>query len=267
MSVQEGPKAGILFSLVARGAFTLAEYSEATGSFREVAGRLPAQLCRMPPGTRKTFVHQGHAFHCLIAEAPDFAERLVFIAMAPESFSPSASFAFLADIERRFRSELEIPPGPGGAAAVDHSGFARVLRERAAYYSTDPSATRIREARALLDQTRSVMARNIDLALDRGERIEVLVDKTDRLSSSSHSFRTAARRTRRRMACNRCRVTFLLVLLVLIVLAIAFFLLCWFGIIPPFWKNWFKPHNHSSSSHSFSSSHATHPVLFSSSSS
>lgn len=63
----------------------------------------------------------------------------------------------------------------------------------------NPPRDPIRDAQAELDSVKSIMTRNIDAVLSRGERIELLVDKTDGLSTQARQFRKRATVVRRRM--------------------------------------------------------------------
>lgn len=62
-------------------------------------------------------------------------------------------------------------------------------------YKPDALAT----ARAELADARGVMTDNIERVLDRGERIDLLVNQTDRLGGSARDFRVRSRDLRRRM--------------------------------------------------------------------
>ena len=59
--------------------------------------------------------------------------------------------------------------------------------------------------------------------LDRGERIELLVDKTDHLQNESFAFKREARRLKQRLWWKNAR---LLALIVALVLAIAYVIVC-----------------------------------------
>lgn len=74
---------------------------------------------------------------------------------------------------------------PSAAAAADADGN----------YKPDALAT----ARAELSDARVVMTDNIERVLDRGERIDLLVNQTDRLGGSARDFRVRSRDLRRRM--------------------------------------------------------------------
>jgi len=65
-------------------------------------------------------------------------------------------------------------------------------------YSTSPPADALSQTQADLAQVRDIMVHNVEQILSRGERIELLVDKTDNLSGQAWAFRRGARDVRRR---------------------------------------------------------------------
>lgn len=56
-----------------------------------------------------------------------------------------------------------------------------------------------------LEDVRSIMIENIEKVMERGERIELLVDRTDRLAEESSLFRRQAVRARQRMEFERLK--------------------------------------------------------------
>lgn len=56
------------------------------------------------------------------------------------------------------------------------------------YYNTNPSADNIARVQAQIDEVKDVMIDNIDRVLERGERIELLVDKTELLTQNARKF-------------------------------------------------------------------------------
>lgn len=57
----------------------------------------------------------------------------------------------------------------------------------------------IANAQREIEDVRGIMTRNIEGLLERGERIDLLVDKTDRLGGSAREFRVRSRGLKRRM--------------------------------------------------------------------
>jgi hypothetical protein len=67
-------------------------------------------------------------------------------------------------------------------------GQTDVLACRQDFYNTNPSSDNINKVQAQIDTVKDVMIENIDRVLERGERIELLVDKTDRLNQQAFKF-------------------------------------------------------------------------------
>jgi vesicle-associated membrane protein 7 len=56
-------------------------------------------------------------------------------------------------------------------------------------YSTSPPTDALTQTQNELNQVRDIMVHNVEQILSRGERIELLVDKTDALSGQAWAFR------------------------------------------------------------------------------
>jgi len=73
----------------------------------------------------------------------------------------------------------------------------------------------IRNVQREMDGVREIMTENIERVLERGERIDLLVDKTDRLGGSAHDFRVRSRGLRRRMWWKNIKLMALLTVVVI----------------------------------------------------
>jgi vesicle-associated membrane protein 7 len=76
----------------------------------------------------------------------------------------------------------------------------------------------IRNAQQEIDDVRDIMSENIERVLERGERIDLLVDKTDRLGGSARDFRVRSTGLRRRMWWKNVKLMALLVVVVIFLL-------------------------------------------------
>jgi len=93
-------------------------------------------------------------------------------------------------------------------------------------------ADALRSVQSEMDGVREIMTENIERVLERGERIDLLVDKTDRLGSSARDFRVRSRGLRRRMWWKNVKLMALLVVVVLFLL----YLFIGFGCGLPGWS-------------------------------
>jgi hypothetical protein len=83
-------------------------------------------------------------------------------------------------------------------------------------YNTSPPEDDLSRAQSELAQVKDIMVQNVEQILSRGERIELLVDKTDNMASQATTFRRGARTVQRQMWRKNKRVLGLGVLVALV---------------------------------------------------
>lgn len=79
----------------------------------------------------------------------------------------------------------------------------------------------LRTAQQEIENVREIMTENIEQVIQRGERIDLLVDKTDRLGGNARDFRVRSRGLRRRMWWKNVKLMALLILVVIFFLYLA----------------------------------------------
>ena len=87
-------------------------------------------------------------------------------------------------------------------------------------YNTAPPSDELQRAQAELAQVKDIMVQNVEQILSRGERIELLVDKTDNMANQATAFRRGARTVRRSMWWKNKKVVGLSIVVVLVRLSI-----------------------------------------------
>jgi vesicle-associated membrane protein 7 len=96
------------------------------------------------------------------------------------------------------------------------STFGPVISQLVYSYNTSPPTDDLSRAQSELAQVKDIMVQNVEQILSRGERIELLVDKTDNMASQATAFRRGARTVRRQMWWKNKRVLGLGVLVALV---------------------------------------------------
>jgi vesicle-associated membrane protein 7 len=79
-----------------------------------------------------------------------------------------------------------------------------------------------------IDKTKNEVQNSMSLIIDRGEKLDYLVDKSDNLNENSRIFKMQARRLKRKMFWKRVKITLLLLLILLIIILIFVFSICGF---------------------------------------
>ncbi|KAL3411776.1 synaptobrevin-domain-containing protein [Aspergillus fumigatus] len=148
-------------------------------------------------------------------QEPNSYAPLSYIVVATAEQGRRIPFAFLLEMKRKFLSTY--PPSSTDFSSLPAYGcaaFNSELRSLLQTYNTAPPSDSLASARREIDSVRDIMTENIERVLERGERIDLLVDKTDRLGGSAHDFRVRSRGLRRRMWWKNIKLMVLLAVVV-----------------------------------------------------
>uniref|UniRef100_A0A7S0J027 V-SNARE coiled-coil homology domain-containing protein n=1 Tax=Calcidiscus leptoporus TaxID=127549 RepID=A0A7S0J027_9EUKA len=207
----------IIYSLVARGTCVLAEFTGTSGNFTTVTRRILEKLPR--EDSRMSYVYDSHVFHYLVANG------LVYLCMAGEDFGRRLPFAFLEDVARKWM-DMYGERGQTALAYGMNEDFSRVLERAMAYFSKNPASDPLRQVHSEIEEVRAVMVENIEKVLERGEKIELLVDKTENLNQQAFRFKKSSTALKRTMYCKNLKITLLIVFIVLVVILVIVFSAC-----------------------------------------
>lgn len=163
--------AQIIYALVANDGSTtpLAEVALAGGNFSVIAVKILGKI-RQNASVSYSYENK-YMFHY------HNDQGFTFLCMTDAGFTNRTAYNFLFDIKDRFFQKY----GAEAASAIGLSAnreFADTIKNRMHYYNTDPSADKLKTVRANIDKTKDIMIENIDKVLARGEKIEILVNKT-----------------------------------------------------------------------------------------
>ncbi|KAJ3554006.1 hypothetical protein NM688_g3323 [Phlebia brevispora] len=182
----------LIHALVAQGSTILAEHQ---GGARDFSQATQTILSKIPPNNSKlTYVWEQYLFH-YISEG-----GYIYLVMADDSAGRRMPFTFLAELQQKFISTAQPSTSQSDQPAYSLQGtFGPVIAELMNTYNTSPPTDELTRAQAELAQVKDIMVQNVEQILSRGERIELLVDKTDNMASQATAFRRGARTVRRSM--------------------------------------------------------------------
>jgi len=207
----------IAYSCVAHHRRILAEAGQQSNLVQAIISKLPSDTA-----AKKSYEYEGQFYHMTISE-----DGLVFFCMADEEMGHRVCYAFLQEITRRFMAVYGYSFST--AEAMSLNDFSRVLKEQMDYYSYDPNTDAVRKVKGQIENVKTQMIENIDKVLDRGDKIEVLVDKTDHLQTQSNTFKAVSKSVKRKMWWQNkklmlCGVCVALVIIAVIVVVVLYFL-------------------------------------------
>jgi len=209
----------LIYSFVARGSVVLAEYTAFTGNFSTIAVQC---LQKLPPNNNKfTYTCDAHTFNYLVEDG------FAFMVVADESIGRQLPFAFL----ERVREDFKRRHGGGKAdTAVAHSldrDFGPKLKEHMQYCVDHPEEmNKLAKVKAQVNEVKGVMMENIEKVLDRGEKIELLVDKTENLRYQADNFQKQGKQLRRRLWMQNMKVKLVVLGIIILLILIIWLSVC-----------------------------------------
>ncbi|XP_020210571.1 vesicle-associated membrane protein 711 [Cajanus cajan] len=209
---------GILYALVGRGSVVLAEFSATTTN----ASAIARQILDKIPGNNDTHVSYSQDRYIFHVKRTD---GLTVLCMADDTAGRRLPFAFLEDIHQKFVRTYARAVHTAQPYGMNEE-FSRVLSQQMEYYSSDPNADRINRLKGEMSQVRNVMIENIDKVLDRGDRLELLVDKTANMQGNTLRFRKQARRFRSTVWWRNVKLTIALIVVLLVIVYIVLAFVC-----------------------------------------
>jgi len=177
-------KDAILYSLVSRGETVLSEHSMAgvKGNFATITLDV---LKRIDPFTTRkmSFSYDDKVHFHMMIEA-----GLVYLCMTDVNFAKRRAYAFLIDIRNTFITKFG-EAWKNALALSMNAQFSRVLEAKMNYFSYDPNSDKITAVQAEIDQLKMVTTEMIEQIIERNEKINILVEKTQTLSDDTYKFK------------------------------------------------------------------------------
>ncbi|GAA6009676.1 hypothetical protein JCM10207_004150 [Rhodosporidiobolus poonsookiae] len=187
----------LLHTLIARDTTILAEHDAASGQYasacQTILGKISPNDGKLTYAADQILIHyhKAHGITALVVAEDEAGRRM--------------PFGFLAELQRKFTSTYnmnEIADAP----AYGMNGFEKEIKALMKQYEENPPQDAIKAAQAELAATKDVMVKSIDAVLNRGERLETLIDRTDEMSQQARAFRKRATVLRRKQWWRNVRV-------------------------------------------------------------
>jgi len=125
-------------------------------------------------------------------------QGIITLAISDCSVVQAAAFSFLEVVQDKFRLQYGSRAQTAIAFAMN-TEFSLVIANEMKRANTREEPDKISSLQEEVDQVKNIMVANIDVILERGEKLDLLVDKTENLSANSVTFRTTSRNLQRAM--------------------------------------------------------------------
>ena len=165
----------------------MAEYTRHSGNYELVSRVLLRRVNEDGQAANRLaqLKYDDHVFHYSILDG------ITYMCMTEETSGNRRPFAFLTEVSDAFRAAY----GSSALSAIAfefNNEFQPVLRQKCEYHLTNPEADTIGSVKARIHDAREIMVDNIERLLQRGEKIELLVNKTENMTEQAFRFEKSA---------------------------------------------------------------------------
>lgn len=203
----------ILYATVARSSIVLARYAACPGNFQEITDHILTKIGTQDE--RMTYTQTGYLFHYIVKNG------ITYLCITDEGYDRGKSFSYLSEIMKRFTKTYQNRADTALPYAMQ-SEFSRVLASEMRHFTKSSGSNKMQIVQEDIDELKGIMVNNIESIAQRGEKLELLVEKTDDLSHSAMTFKKSSRTLQRTMCMKNAKmiITIIVVLAVLILIII-----------------------------------------------
>jgi len=204
----------VFYGLIAKGTLVLAEHTLEGyhGNFAELTASV---LEKVPANDQLIFyAHESYYFHLLMDDG------LSYLCVSEQSMGKVIPSKFLKKLRDAFVQQFGDRASASGLKPLAfNADFKKTLRTLMLETTVASSGDqKVNAVKSELAQAKQIMEKNIDKAIDRGERLDILVDKTENVRSKAVQFHRGAKDVRRQFCCKNAKTTLVFLLLILAVI-------------------------------------------------
>ncbi|PNH06023.1 hypothetical protein TSOC_007676 [Tetrabaena socialis] len=215
----------LIYSSVSQGTTTVSEYAAFSGNFSAVAKDYLVQAGKNEG--KFTFNVDGHTFNFLNRAG------FTYLVVADEAYGRAIPSAFLDKIASEFTMKYA-DKAQGAKEGAFNTSFGKQLKQLMEHATQFPEeyskvASVQKKASKDVDEVKGIMTENIEKVLARGEKLELLTDKTENLMNEADRFQRTGRTLRRKMWWQNCKMKIVVAMAVLLLAVVIFLLVCFSG--------------------------------------
>lgn len=184
---------GILYSAIARETMLLISSQRVSGNFESVVLSMIPNIS-IDRNTKISYASNNHMYHVLVEDG------LIYICTTNIEFGRRLPYAYLTEIKRRFTTHTRY--------SSEHEferDFGPVMKEQMVRFSSG-EGDQVTQLQNQVDGVMGIMTQNIEKIIERGDKIDDLLNKTEELGVTSVQFHSTSRHVRRKMLCKNIKM-------------------------------------------------------------
>lgn len=203
----------ILYSCLSRGSVILVDKTLGRDDYQSLAKEILADLAT-DFNKKTSFPRDNAHYHTLIDNG------LVYLCAADEETGKRMPYLFLDELKQQFSASASLVQRSANAGPFE---FNREFRQILADVMDKHNSGKGDQLTALQNQVGEVtgiMRQNVEKVLERGDKLDDLMDKTDDLQASSNTFKVTSTKLSRKMLWKNRRMMIILAVVTIIVITV-----------------------------------------------
>lgn len=206
-----------VYGLVAYGTTPLADYASCDGNFRTIAKKILNNVDTSEPNAISE--HGKYVFQSITDN-----DRMTYLCLTDKKAYGSLRINFLNDLRTKWKQKY----GNGGMKFTENSKineFGPIIKTLFTTYNSE-RAQKLAKAKENILIAQDQTTKNLKLALQRGEQLEVMEMKAEKIKKSSHAFQREAKKAKVMMCWQRWKMGIILTLIVIFIIFILILIIC-----------------------------------------
>ncbi|XP_078492816.1 vesicle-associated membrane protein 7-like [Ciona intestinalis] len=203
----------ILYSCISRGNVILVDKTIGPGDHQFHAQGFLTDLPTV--GVRKTTLpHDDVLYHTMTDNG------LVYLCAADKEFGRRIPYLFLEELKKQFCSSGSLLQRTTGASAFEFNRDFRNILSGIMDDFNKGKGDQLSTMQNQVGEVTGIMRQNIEKVIERGDKLDDLVDKTEDLQAGAATFKVTAKRIQRKYFWQNKKMLIIIIVIVLIIITL-----------------------------------------------
>lgn len=209
------------YSSVSQGSIAVAEYASSRGNIGEFA-KVYLEKAGRNEG-KFSFTQEGHTFNFM------HRDGWTYLVVADEAYGRAIPVVLLDKIASEWSAKYA-DKAFGAKEGQFNTSFGKQLKQLMEHATQFPEEySKVASVQKKVDEVKGIMTENIEKVLARGEKMELLQDKSDNLRFEADRFVRTTRTINRNMWWQNCKMKVVVAFAVILLAVVIFLLVCFSG--------------------------------------
>jgi len=171
-----------------------------------------------------SYAHGGSVYHCMVEN------EISYVCVTDPETTARTAYGYLEDVKAKFKEMFGVAgkgyPRPTDLNPTSCAKFSTTLAAQMRYFNENPDSDKIGKLKNQIEGVKQVMLQNIEDIIERGEKIDRLVEQTDLLQNQAGEFHHNSKTLRKAMWWKNVKLIIAIIFALLLLGLVISWLIC-----------------------------------------